>query len=399
MAYMENVTVELDLMLVDEDAVFGDGWDFKIAVYDFKKLSERRVRITFTYEDEVNRRDPETNITESGLDSYSDEYIKTEEDLQTLLDIIAYQKSGIGIRIVPDSRIMRSRTMTENRTERIHQTNLKDIKEIKDRYERTIKDRDEKLIDALRLNRLAANEENNGEKIGLLWAAVERLYADNPPKVLDSKEKRAEIDALIDSAKLMSNEDKTRLKNTIKNTHSVSKPSIIAEKFGLIGGDGKAMTVQQVKEELDYWISTRSIQSHGQVLARNQHVGMLAGQMDFIMDTALGGIIRPAKYVYVVFRPPHVTKDFVSARNATKKYDKDSRYTYFPMHKFAVFDDIHDRLRYSLKTNRSEMYLIDYKKVVKIKRQKDTIITFASVKNQDLRKLLRKLKSKLNKRS
>jgi hypothetical protein len=294
---------------------------------------------------------------------------------------------------------MKSRSISDQRTKQTHQANLKDIREIKDRYERTIKDQDEKLIDALRLNRLAANEENNGEKIGLLWAAIERLYADDPPKVLDTKEKRAEIDALIDSAGLISVEDKARLKNTVNNTHSVSKPSIIAEKFGLIGGDGKAMTVKEVKEELDYWISTRSIQSHGQVLARNQHVSMLASQMDFIIDTALGGIIRPAKYVYVVFRSTNVTDGFADSHSATKKYDKASRYSYYPIHKFAVFDDIQDRLRYSLKTDRSEMYLVDYKKVMKIKRQKDTAITFKSVKNPSLRKLLRNLKFKLNKRT
>ncbi|MFY9228562.1 MAG: hypothetical protein WAO28_04560 [Candidatus Microsaccharimonas sp.] len=395
---MENVTVELDLMLVDEDTIFGDGWDFKIGIYDFKKLTERRVRITFTYQDEVTRYDPEDNVTEIGLDSYSERYIEVEEDLQTLLDIIAYQKSGVGIRLVPGSRIMKSRSISDNRTEHTRTASIRDIREIKDRYERTIKDRDEKLIDALRLNRLAANEENNGEKIGLLWAAVERLYADDPAKVLNTKDKRTEIGALIDSATLISIEDKTRLKNTASNTHAASKPSIIAEKFGLIGGDGKAMTVQEVKEELDYWISTRSIQSHGQVLARNENVNMLAGQMDHIIDTALGGIIRPAKYIYVVFRATNVTKSFADSHKATKKYDRLSRYSYYPIHKFAVFEDIQDRLRYGLKTDRSEMYLVDYKKVIMIKRQKDTAITFKSVKNPSLRKLLKNLKSKLNKR-
>jgi hypothetical protein len=121
--------------------------------------------------------------------------------------------------------------------------------------------------------------------------------------------------------------------------------------------------------------------------------------MDFIIDTALGGIIRPAKYVYVVFRSTNVTDGFADSHSATKKYDKASRYSYYPIHKFAVFDDIQDRLRYSLKTDRSEMYLVDYKKVMKIKRQKDTAITFKSVKNPSLRKLLRNLKFKLNKRT
>lgn len=399
MTYMENVTVELDLMPVDEDTIFGNGWDFKIGIYDFMKLAERRVRITFTYQDEVTRYIPEESITEIGLDSYSERYIEVEEDLQTLLDIIAYQKSGIGIRLVPGSRIMKARSISDNRTKHVHAVNIKDIREIKDRYERTIKDRDEKLIDALRLNRLAANEENNGEKIGLLWAAVERLYADDPPKVLDTTDKRVEMNTLIDSAELISEEDKVRLKNTVLNTHSVSKPSIIAEKFGLIGGNGKAMTVQEVKKELDYWINTRSIQSHGQVLTRNQDVNMLAGQMDHIIDTALGGIIRPAKYVYVVFRRTNVTKGFADSHKATKKQDKHSRYSYYPIHKFAVFDDIQDRLRYSLKTDRSEMYLVDYKRVTKIKRHGDEIITFKSIRNPALRILLRNLKSKLNKRT
>lgn len=391
---MENVVCSLDVELTDGGDIFGDGWNFTVGIYNFQKISATKVRITFNYEDEVTRVD-EDGVTSIGHDSYSERYINVEESLQTLLDLICFQTSGIGIRISPDSREMRSSHLISHRVEQQHEMSLKDHDDLEVRFDTTIQNNDEKLLDALRLNRLAANEENEGEKIGQLWGAVERLYASDPPKVLDTDEKREELSKLIDQAQLIDDDDKARLKNTINNTYKVSKPSVIAEKFGLISGEGEKMSVADVKRKLDYWISTRSYQSHGIILMRNQDVRLLAGEMDLILETVLSSEVKPSKYVYVVYKSDNVNEEFLSSRSASTKLDKNSGYSYTPLHKFAAFDDLNERFKNSLRLDSSELYIVDYKSVNRVSRRGDSEDVSQNLPSH-LRRLLEKLHNKLN---
>ncbi len=394
MTGMDNVTCSLDIQLSDSEDIFGDGWDFTIGIYQFQKTSDTRVRVTFTYTDEVTRRDADGTLS-TGHDSYSDKYIECEENLQTLLDLICFQTSGIGLKIAPHTREMKSSSIISHRLEQEHQITLKDHDDIKARFETTVSSQNENLLDALRLNRLAANEENDGEKIGQLWGAVERLYASDPPKVLDTRAKRKEVCDLIDQAKSINAEDKARLKNTINNTYKVSKPSVIAEKFGLIGGDGEKMSVEGVKQKLDYWLSTRSIQSHGVILMRNRDVNLLAGEMDLIMETALSAVVKPSKYIYIVYKPDNVEKDFLSSQRSATKKDKASGYAYTPLHKFAAFDDMNDRLRYSIKDDSGEIFVVDYKSITKLTRGGAELVDLEDL-DVKVQGLIKKLSKKLN---
>lgn len=391
---MENVSCSIDIELTDNEHHFGDGWDFMIGIYTFQKISDGTVRVSFTYEDEVMREEDGENVY--GLDSFSERYVKVEENLQTLLDVLTFQTSGIGFRLLPETLEMQSRQMTSHRSNNQHSVDVKNIDEIRVRFERTIADNNEKLLDALRLNRLANNEENDGEKIGQLWGAVERLYASDPPRVLDTKDKRSEIRSLIDQATLIDEADKERLKASVTNTYKKSKPSVIAEKFSLMSGDGEERSTEDVKEELDYWIGTRSIQSHGVVLMRNQHVNMLAGTMEHIMETALSGEMRPSKYVYLVYRAEELRDGYLSSQKSATKIDTESGFSYTPLHKFAAFDDIPDRMRHGLIGDEAKLYLIDFKSVTLIIHTGDTVTDIDSLEDDSLATLLRKLHRRLN---
>jgi len=392
---MEDVTCNIDIELTDNEDVFGDGWDFTIDIYHFQKISDKIVRVTFMYEDEVNRREDD-GVLVSGLDSWSERYVKVEENLQTLLDVITFQRSGIGLRLLPDSLEMKSRTITSHRSERTHTITLKEHDEIEARYKKSTDVRNEKLLDALRLNRLAANEENEGEKIGQLWGAVERLYGSDPPKVLDSKAKKKEIRDLIDQAELISDEDKKRLKNTVNNTYKKSKPSVIAEKFNLLDGDGEMRNEKDVKQELDYWIGTRSIQAHGEILMRNQDVHMLASIMEHIMETALSAQIKPSKYVYMVYKAEELNPEYFSGQKAATKVDEKSGYTYTPLHKFYAFQDLPGQLRGGLLTEDAELYFVEFAAITLTKQSGDKQISLDEIKDKELHRLIGKLQDKLN---
>lgn len=391
---MDNVTCSIDIELTDNEDHFGEGWDFSIGIYSFNKVSDDVVRVSFTYEDQVIRQ--EDGETSYGHDSYSDRFVAAEEDLQTLLDVITFQKSGTGLRLLPETLEMQSRQMTSHRSTNRHAINFTDFDEIKVRYERTVADRNEKLLDALRLSRLANNEENDGEKIGQLWGAVERLYASDPPRVLDTKQKRKEVHELIDQANLIDDESKKRLKDTVTNTYKKNKPSVIAEKFGLLDGNGEARSVEDVKEELDYWIGTRSIQSHGQILMKNQDVHMLASSMSHIMETALSGEIRPSKYVYMVYRASELQKGYLSGQKAATKVDDESKFSYTPLHKFAAFNDMPDRMRHGLLSDESKLFIVDFKSITQVMRSSDEVLTLESLPNENLASLIKRLQDRLN---
>jgi hypothetical protein len=390
---VENVTCSIDVELTDNENHFGDGWYFTIGIYAFQKISGDTVRVSFTYEDEGMGQEGGEDVY--GLDSWSEQFVSLEENLQTLLDVVTFQKSGVGLRLLPETLVMQSRQMKSYRSTNQHLISLTEHEEIRVRFERTLADRNEKLLDALRLNRLASNEENDGERIGQLWGAIERLYASDPPRVLDTKQKREEVYNLIDKAILIHEPDRKRLKDTVTNTYKKNKPSVIAEKFGLIDGNGEARSVEDVKEELDYWIGTRSIQAHGEILMKNQDVHMLASSMSHIMETALSGEIRPSKYLYMIYHREDLQEGYLSGQKAATKIDQESGYSYTPLHKFAAFHDIPERMRHGLSSDDAKMYIVDFKSVTLVVRDSYEIVDGDSLGNKNLMALIKRLQDRL----
>lgn len=360
---MEKVTCTLEIEFTEAGRAFGDSWDFTIGIYEFTKLSDTRVRVVYKYTDEVTRiKEDGTHVT--GLTSWSAAYITAEENLQSLLDIITLDRSGVGIRIVPDSLLQSSPHIWDNPNEYIHQVELPNLNRIKEQFNRLLASGDEKLFDALRMNRLASNEDNTGEKIGQLWGAVEVLYASNSPKILNTGEKKKELRDLIDQAQLITSEEKKRLKQMVVNTDAKSISRMVAEKLSLSDGEGNEQSIKDVQDKVSDWRSVRSPQAHGNVLVRDREAHRLAGEMKHLIEQVISAEINPSGYVFFVFQPSQMKAHFYD-NNKARLDPGGSGYYSSGIHVYASLNMV-DSVRYSLENADSEVYLVNYNSVTRV---------------------------------
>lgn len=360
---MEEVTCSLEVELTDHQRIFGDGWDFIIPPYTFTKISDTRVKVEYRYQDEITRIE-EDGTHVSGLTTWSEAYIKAEENLQTLLDIITLDRSGVGLRIIPNSLEQNSPHMRSHRINDISPVNIVDLSRIEERFKRLLDNGSEKLYDALRMNRLASNEDNTGEQIGQLWGAVEILYASNSPKVLDTKEKREELTALIDKAGLIGDEEKTRLKQRVIDTDAKSIPRMVAEKLSLSDGEGNQSNIEDVQAKVSDWRNVRSPQAHGNVLLRSREANFLESEMEHLLEQILSAEINPSGYVFTIFHPSQA-KDALFKNKHCKEDPSGSGYLSRGIHVYASMDMV-ENIRFNLKDEKSTIYLVDYESIIAV---------------------------------
>lgn len=360
---METVTCQLNIETTERGIKFGESWNFEIDGYVFERLDDDTVKVTFSYDAEVTKMEDDMMVHQTPS-IWDDEYIAAEEKLQKILDVICLEKSGIGFRIIEDSQNFTHPTGSSSRGDRSHITEISILDDIKARYEHLRDNPDSDIVDAMRMHRLSANEENIGEKIGQLWAVAEKLYGSDIPKVLDTKSKRAEIKSLINQATLINDEEKKKLIDGVNFVNARSLPSIMSDKLTLSEGDGTAMTPEEVAEKLKYWRGARSPQAHGTYLIRNHDAEFISGEMEHIVETILSAEVHPSRYVIAVFKKDNVQDFFVDDKNINEDTG-DSGYSSRPIHKFASMDMV-ELLRHNLKDTESEIYLLDYARVIRI---------------------------------
>lgn len=388
---MELVECKLLIELTDSTNFFGDSWNFAIDGYAFVKINEKSVEVTFSYDCQIERI-VDGVLEHHGPSEWDKEYIEAEEKLQRLLDLICLEKSGIGMRIVEDSQRFTHRTGSASTGTHDFVVEMTGLADIKERYNRLNQMDDDKLADALRLNRLSSSEENVGEEIAQLWGAIESLYSDNIPKVLNTRDKRKEINKLIDGASLINTAEKSKLKESLAFVNSKSMPAIMAEKLKLANGDGTSMSDEEVTETLKYWRGTRSIQSHGSILIRDGDVHLLAGEMSHIIETILSAEVSPSKYVFVIFHPSQIIEGRYTDGKPVD--DGKSGYLSIAIHKFASMD-IEQNVRYQLKADDSCMYVIDYATIKKVTRDNTSIVSLDEIPEEIRESAIEKMK-KLN---
>ncbi len=359
---MEQVECKLLIEMTDSDTLFGDSWNFSIDEVSFAKLSDKNVEVTFFYDCEVETVEDGVRYSNSPSE-WDKEYIDAEEKLQRILDLICLEKSGIGMRIVDDSQRFSHRSGSSSTTTPPHVVEVSSLMDIEERYKRLNENTDDRLADALRFHRLSSGEENVGEEIAQLWGTLESLYAEDQPKVLADKDKRGEINDLINTATQITSAEKEKLKQSLAFVNAKSMPDMMAEKLSLANGDGKTMTKKEVSDTLKYWRGYRSAQSHGSILIRDGEAHRLAGEMGLIIETILSAEVSPSRYVFVIFHPDQLIEGRFADNNPID--DGESGYVSKAIHKFASMD-IEQNLKYQLKDNESCIYLIDYKEIKKV---------------------------------
>lgn len=114
------------------------------------------------------------------------------------------------------------------------------------------------------------------------------------------------------------------------------------------------------------------------------------------METALSGEMRPSKYVYLVYRAEELRDGYLSSQKSATKIDAESGFSYTPLHKFAAFSDIPDRMRHGLIGEEAKLYLIDFKSVTVITQGGDRVTDIDSLEDDSPAALLKKLHRRLN---
>lgn len=370
---MESVKCTLLIEPTDPDTEFGDSWNFAVDTFNFTKEDNKHVKVTFTYPALVSKLEEDGVIAVTTPSIWSDEYIEAEGKLQTLLDIICLEKSGVGIRIIERSQDFSCRSFSAAHRHRQtpHTVEITDLDDITVRFNNIVNDTDDKLATGLRFNRLAVNENDLGLRAISLWAVIEAIYGSDTPKLLKG-EKLKEVKKTINELTVINQDEKKKLIESLSFVNAKSLPDVIAEKFKLLDGTtGEMMTEQEVSRELKSWRDARSIQSHGKILKRDSNAEMLIGIMKHILQTTLDSEVNPSRYVYIIFKPNNVDDSLSKGFNC-KEDKKGSGYMAHPIYRFSL--DVVDTTRRSLTGTGSEAYIVDYKSVTKVTKTDSELV-------------------------
>lgn len=302
---IETINVTLEIELIDERVpqIFGDGWDFTIKKYTFKKVSDTRVEVQFSFS--ANLHIVEDGETVHELPSvHTDAYQEEEEKLDRVLDVLSLHMS-CGIWIVPDSHRFTTATSRDGQRQSQKTINRKTSDELEDQLSfLDDKDINQPIIRALRHYRSFLNDNELGWKITKLWSIIETLYGYKAGGSLMSivlKEEREDLYKKINSFSSLNNNQKAVLIDRLKSTQEKGIIEIISNRINIMNEEGTISDEEKAKM-LKPWQKTRGKQSHGNIIPkRNQEELFSLFDMESFIETMLGNQLKPKILSFLVF--------------------------------------------------------------------------------------------------
>jgi hypothetical protein len=310
---MNIVNVNLLVELInDEDnsnPFFNEGWTFSVDRYNFKKISDTELEVSFCFEADLTDKDEQGHLVQEIPSQETEEFQKYEEELNTILDLLSLTTSR-GIRIKSGSYQLSAPGIGDsNRLSNKIPVSLRDSVALQKQYEAVKKENNVRLISGLRSYRLFESYEDPGDRITKLWSIIERVLGDEGGKIL-SEDKVKELTSIIEKWTDLTKEEKYRLIGRLKDTHKKSLLDSLAEGLDLMTAEG-ILSVADKKKMLSAWHKKRSTPVHGAILPkRDEEVVETLWEMESTVEGILHSRVTPKMIFYVVFNKNHVDKDF-----------------------------------------------------------------------------------------
>lgn len=298
-----NVTLEIELLDDGVPQFFGDGWDFNIKKYTFKKISDTRVEINFTFS--ANLHSVEDGATCHELPSaHTDAYQREEEELDRLLDILSLQMKH-GIWIVLNSHRFATATSKDGQRNHWKTINRKIVDELESQLDfLNGKDINQPIVRALRHYRSFLNDNELGWKITKLWTIIETLYGDGVGGSLMDQVLVQEREILFETINNLSNlnaSQKSILIKRLKSTNEKGIIDIISNRIKIMNEEGSISDVEKAKM-LKPWQVTRAKQSHGNIIPKRSEEELFSlFDMESFVEGLLGNQLKPKILSFLVF--------------------------------------------------------------------------------------------------
>lgn len=337
---------------------FGDDWNFVVNGFNFQKEEDANLYVSYEFEFEVERDDPDFGRVLSGPHEDDKELLEKEYELETLLDVIAIE-AGVGLRIETDTYSFAWGSHTERTTSNNSLTLNADPGSIAERFSNLLK-ADESLQDALRFYRLNTLEDDLGERAMQLWTVIERLYGKQPDeKYLSKDEVKTIMKCIRESG--VAEEKHEKIREAMNYINPVNTLDLLADRIKLKTQEGP-MNENDLKELLGYWKNLRGSQGHGRYLLRSENLEFSIWDIEDTVELFLESKVSPKLYHVYIFRDSSLSDDW-------KKHPSLEKVGYWNIvpSRGAGLRSLANVIQHSV-LDENEVYVFDYSKVIRIAR-------------------------------
>lgn len=348
---------------------FGEDWEFEINGFSFHKEEDTNLYVSFQFEYEVERDDPDFGRVISGPVETDNELLEKEYELETLLDVIAIE-AGVGLRIENDTYSFAWGGHRQSSTQNNPLSFGANLASVAERYNNVLS-ADESLQDALRFYRLNTLEDDLGERAMQLWTVIERLYGKQPNEKYLSSDEVDTIMQCIEGSGIVEEKHK-KIRDALNSINPINTLDLLADRIQLKTQDGP-MSEDELKQLLGYWKRLRGSQGHGRYLLRSEDLEFNIWDIEDTVELFLESKISPKLYHVYLFKDSSLGDDWKKHPSLVKIDD----WNIVPS-RGANMEGLANVIRHSILDN-TEVYVFDYQRVVRINRD-----TYSDIPISDL---------------
>lgn len=380
-----RINATVDILPKNSSYKFVNGWDFLVGDFTFSKKDDHTLTVSFSFESDLIKEDEVFGRVEESPHDLSEDLLKKEYELEILLDVITLS-TATGLRISPVSYRFRYGSGSSSSSSSTA-VSMYDFESVKDRFE-FLREAPDNIQDALRFYRLNRLEEDGGERTTHLWSVVERLYGKQPDqKFLDDKEYEA-IQNFINDSDSINSDKKAKLLESLKYINPVNTLDLLSERIKLKNSEGQ-VSDKEKKELLKEWKKLRGYQGHGEYVLRNENLQEILWDFEDTVELFLENHIRPKMYLVVAFEDGTLAESWKNSPS----HHKVGKWNFTPIRRANISEEA--RMMEHLVYEKNPVYVIDYKRIIKVAQRKSTIVNIGDL-DDTLKAEVEKIREDMN---
>lgn len=395
---IRKITCKLLVRFVAEDDHiwhFDDSWNIVLSEFSFSNKGSEKLQVTFVFDADVVKTDSNGHSTITLPHEDLDELQQYLEKLEVILDLLTLH-CGIPLAIEDGSFVFSGAGYGSSSNSVTNVSKLHDISGLQKRFANLVASNSD-VGNALRFFRLSQIDKDYNGKAVKLWATLEALYKgyekgeDTICKKLDKKAKKQICDVINRQTKL-SDEEKTRLIDTIFMQKLSSKSTLLSTKLKLMNSNGD-YNQAEIKDLVAWWSDARNAPSHGERIKRDDEERQDAvDDCEDTVETLLESGVTPSMHAYFIGHPDDVNQDFWDENDSTiTKMSKDCWIKPTPWGTYLLENMGHHKVG-----NNMPLLYVSHDKVYALSRDGNTEISDISTLPIRYQEAVNKVQKKLN---
>lgn len=376
-----RVRAKVQLHPKERNYEFTDEWNMQIDVFHFEVNAEGELYVTFEFETELELDDPTFGRILDSPHYDNVDLIKMEYKLDTLLDVIALETGGTGLRVMEDEYAFSWAHMSASRTKGSKKIHFPTSPKAAEERYINLRDDDENLRDAMRFYRLNTLDEDDGERAVQLWSVIEKLYGNQPKEKYLTKTQLLRLKAIMWLTGIPKQKH-PKIFDALHNINPVNTLDLMSDRIKLKDQDGP-ISKKDLMDLLREWKKLRGYQGHGNYLLRSENLRWTVWDIEDTVELFLESKVKPQMYHVIAFRDEALSADWRKSPSLKRVGD----WNLIPQ-RGSGFGGLLHIIKQTAKMG--DVYIFDYDEIYKVENSAHSRVTLDDIVDIGLRGEIKK---------